>query len=384
MIRVALDATPLIGQQTGVGAFTDGVIRTLAQRDDTRVVAYAVTWRGRAQLGSLLPTSVTAGWVPMAARPLHRMWARLDGPVVEWWTGPIDVVHGTNFVVPPTGRAAALATVHDLTFIRFPELCEPATLRFPALIRRALDRGAWIHTHTHAIAHEVIELLGAPAERVRVVPPGIDVEWLASPAADAVRRWAPTAAGSGSVAGEGRPYLLALGRVEPRKDLPGLVRAFDALASSQPDLDLVIAGPAGWGEDAVAEAIRGSLHRDRISRVGWLEPVDKAALLRRATVFAYPSVYEGFGLPPLEAMAAGVPVVATAAGGLPEAVGDAARLVPVGDSNALAGALVAVLDDAGERARLIAAGHHRVAGFTWERCAAGLHAIYCDAQADRR
>ncbi|HSS12035.1 MAG TPA: glycosyltransferase family 1 protein [Acidimicrobiales bacterium] len=364
-MRVAIDATPLIGERTGVGVFTAGVIGGLARRTDVEMIAYAVSWRGRHALDGL-PPGVRTSRVPMAARPLHHAWRRLDGPVVEWWTGRVDVVHGTNFVVPPTHRAAQVVSVHDLTAIRFPELCEPPTLQFPNLIRRALRRGAMVHTDSRAVAAEVVELLGAPEERVRTVPCGVDAQTLPE--------WAPPLPGP-----TGRPYVLALGKTEPRKDLPSLVRAFDALAGAHPDLELVIAGPAGWAEDRLKATIEQAHHRDRVRRIGWVTSPERTTLLRNAAAFAYPSIYEGFGLPPLEAMAVGVPVVTTDAGAIPEVVSDAAKIVPVGDADALARGLEAVLDDEAERARLIEAGRLRAAHFTWERCAAGLHDLYRDA-----
>ena len=178
MIRVAVDATPLLGERTGVGVFTAGALRALADRErgdgDLELRAFALTWRGRHRLAGVVPAGVgTVRW-PMAAAPLQRVWAHMDGPVVEWWTGPVDVVHGTNFVVPPAARAAEVVTIHDLTAMRFPSLCQPATLRFPALMKRAIGRGAWVHAVSEAMAAEIIELLGASPERVRVVAPGVD------------------------------------------------------------------------------------------------------------------------------------------------------------------------------------------------------------------
>ena len=360
VLRVAMDATPLLGARTGVGVVVHGLLGELATRDDVTLRAYALTWRGRGALPDVVPGGLRVVRAAMPAAALTRVWTWADGPVIEWWTGRVDVVHGTNFVVPPARRAAQVVTVHDLTAVRFPELCQPATLRYPPLIRRAIGRGAWVHTVSAAMAAEIVDRLGAPAERVRVVAPGVDP--------------VPPA-----TAPEGRPYVLAIGRAEPRKDLPLLVRAFDRVAAGHPDLDLVIAGPEGWGEEALRAAIGGARHRARIRRLGWLSDVGKAELLAGAAVFAYPSVYEGFGIPPLEAMAAGVPVVATAAGGIPEAVGEAGVLVPVGDADALAAALLQVLEDPALRSRLVAAGRHRVAGFSWRRCADGIEALYRDA-----
>jgi glycosyltransferase involved in cell wall biosynthesis len=179
------------------------------------------------------------------------------------------------------------------------------------------------------------------------------------------------------IAGTDR-YVLALGTVEPRKDLPTLVAAFDAVAAGDGDLRLVVAGPDGWGVDAYQAAVDAAHHADRVVRLGWVEPPARAGLLAGASAFAYPSLYEGFGYPPLEAMSVGVPVVATTAGSLPEVLGDAAVLVAPRDTDALAGALAEVLTDAGVRDALVARGRERVARYSWDRCAEGLVAVYRD------
>jgi glycosyltransferase involved in cell wall biosynthesis len=313
----------------------------------------------------------------MPARPLHALWARRDLPPVEWFIGPADVVHGTNFVVPPTRRAAAVVSVHDLTPLHHPELCDAATLAYPGLIRRALARGAWVHTDSGFVAGEVVEAFGADPERVRVVHPGVPLlpELSDAEAEAAVRRLLP--------AGSGR-YCLAVGTAEPRKDLPGLVRAFGDVAAHHRDVSLVLAGPPGWGAQALDEAIAASPTPARIVRTGWVEDADLAALIGRAAVLAFPSLYEGFGFPPLQAMRAQVPVVATRAGSLPEVLGDGARLVDSGDRDGLAAALEACLSDESVRRGLVAAGTAWVARFSWASCGEGLERLYRDAAGNRR
>lgn len=363
-MRIALDVTPLIGERTGVGAFVSGALSALAARRDQDIVGYAVTWRGRDPSRLDLPAGVRRVRVPMPARPLRAAWTRGDIPWIELFTGPCDVAHGTNFVVPPTRRAAAVVTVHDLTTVRFPELCNDDTLAYPGLLRRAIDRGAWVHTPSSFVASEVVELLGAAPERVRVVHHGV-------PPLDPVAEgWRPPVDG---------PYVLAIGTIEPRKDLPLLVRAFDRLADDIGDLRLVVAGPDGWGTAAFESARVAARHNDRIVRLGFVSGAERTGLLASAAVFAYPSVYEGFGFPPLEAMAMGTPVVATAAGAVPEVLGDAAVIVDAGDANALAAAIGRVLSDDDERAVLTARGSALVARLSWDACASGLSALYADA-----
>ena len=373
-VRVAIDATPLLGQPTGVGTFVAGALEALARRPrDVSMTAYGLTWNGRHELAGFLAPGVRRGRPLMAAAPLLRLWERFDGPTIEWWTGPVDVVHGTNYVVPPTRgrRAARVVSVYDLTALHYPELCDSTSLRYPALIRRAVDEGAWVHTTAEFVADEVREWLGVDPERVVTVVPGID------------RLEASFISHAGASLPKEPRTILALATSEPRKDLVTLVEAFDAIASDRPDIRLVMAGRKGWAEAEVAAAVAAARHGDRIERPGWVDPNRHARLLCTATVFAYPSRYEGFGFPPLEAMAFGVPVVASAAGAVPETVGDAACLVPVGDAEAMASSLAALLDDDQLRADLIERGHHRVAAFTWERCADGLIDLYRRAAANR-
>ena len=381
-LRVALDATPLLGAPTGVGRFCAGALRALAGRPELEVRAFAVTWRRRDRLPPLVPSGVGVRQRAMPARPLHLVWAHLPVPGVEWFVGPADAVHGTNFVVPPCRRAARVVTVHDLTTVRFPEMCDRSTLGFPRMVRRAVAEGAWVHTPSQFVADEVVAVLGADPGRVRAVHHGV------TPPSGTPPTVPPAATPSGDgPAGRLPPqvhrYLLAVGTIEPRKDYPGLVRAFDAVAGSRPDLGLVVAGADGWGAEAFHEALASARCRDRVVELGYVPDGALARWLAGAAALAFPSVYEGFGFPPLEAMAAGVPVVATAAGAIPEVVGDAAVLVPPGDVDALAQALAEVLDDDARRVALVEKGRCRAAAFTWEACGEGLSALYADAAGAR-
>lgn len=368
-ISVALDATPLIGPTTGVGEFCIGALRALAGHPGLDVNAFAVTWRRRHCLGPHLPANVRLRDRPMPARPLQRAWSHFAFPPIEVFVGRMDVVHGTNFVVPPAVRAATVVTVHDLTAVHFPEMCQQQTLLYPHLVREAVRRGAWVHTPSEFVAAEVVDVLGVPAERVRPVHHGIpasevppDPAW----AAGLLPEW---------VSG----YVLAVGTVEPRKDLPALVRAFERVAPQHTGVALVVAGPDGWGSAAFAQAVETSSSRGRVVRLGWVDRAQRDALVRDAMVLAYPSRYEGFGFPPLEAMAAGTPVVATRCGALEEVLGDAAALVAPGDVDALAGALEALVSDETARTGLAESGKRRAARFTWGSCAEGLGALYQSA-----
>ncbi len=353
----------MLGQRTGVGEVTRGLLDALAARADVAPVAYALTWRGRDALGGVVPAGVRVATARFPARAARELWDRGAGwPTAEHWTGPVDVVHALNYVAPPA-HAAVIAAVHDLTFVRFPELCTPDTLRYPGLIRRSIARGATIQTGSEFTALEIRDEFGLAEDRVVVVPWGL----------------APVTGGNapaGTALAGGTRYVLALGTIEPRKNVPGLVRTFDAVAASDPDVRLVVAGPDGWDQEAFDRAVDTAHHRDRIVRLGYVTDAQRRDLLAGATVFAYPSRYEGFGLPPLEAMAAGVAVVATTAGSLPEVLGDAAALVDPANEDDLADALRRVLADDAWRATLVTRGREQAALYSWAATAEHLVRLY--------
>jgi glycosyltransferase involved in cell wall biosynthesis len=364
-VRIAFDATPLREPRTGVPQTVHELLGALP--DDVDMVPYVPSGRALLARARRRPVGLPEGTrlLPVPARVLMRAWSRTDRPAADRWLGDADVVHGTNFVVPPMRRRPTTVTVHDCWCARHPEHCLPERAAFTTLVRRAVDRGAWVHVSTEYMAAEVAEIYGAH-ERVAVVPFGVPPVELAGDGGDTDL---PAAL-------RGRPFALALGTIDPRKAYDALVRAF-ALAVADgrvEDLALVVAGPDGPGRpalDAAVGALPASV-RSRVLVLGWVSDAGRRALLARATVLAYPSISEGFGFPVLEAMAAGVPVVATAAGSVPEVAGEGAELVAVGDDDALGDALARVVGDERLRARLVATGRARAATFTWQRTAAGM------------
>jgi glycosyltransferase involved in cell wall biosynthesis len=360
-LRLAVDGTPLLGQATGVGEVAYGLLDELSNRPDIDLVAYALTFRGREHLADRIPAGVRPATRPIPARLVRALWLHSDMPRVERWTGRVDVVHAT-FIGPPA-RSPVVVTIHDLTFARFPELCTPDTLQYGRLVRRALDRGAVVHTTSEFVAGEVREHFGIDDARIAQIPLGVRP----STGGEAAR--------GREVAG-GERYVLALGTVEPRKNLPVLVRAFDELASADPQVRLVIAGADGWGAEEFNAAWAAARHGDRVVRLGYVNDEERRDLLRGARVLAYPSIYEGFGLSPLEAMSVGTPVVAARAGALPETLGDAAVLVGPSDVDDLAGALDRVVHDDDRRADLVVRGCAQAEQYSWARVAPRFVDLY--------
>jgi glycosyltransferase involved in cell wall biosynthesis len=279
-------------------------------------------------------------------------------------------VHGTNYVVPPSGRPSVV-TVHDCSFLTRPDLVSATVRSFEPVLRRAIDRGAWVHTPSAYVAAQATELLGA--QRVRVVPHGPPEHLISAPT-----DLAPLPGL------EGRPYVLALGTREPRKNLPRLVEAFGLLHVEHPELALVLVGPDGPDRPNIDAAVSRLPHSaaEQVLLTDWVTDEHRTGVLAQATVLAYPSLDEGFGFPLLEAMQLGVPVVGSAAGAIPEIAADAALLVDPDDAAALAGALAAAIADTAVRDRLVAAGRARLSAFSWARSADAFAALYRDAAMD--
>ncbi len=364
-VAVAIDTGPLYGPRSGVATAVDHLVRALREPPPpgssvaaVEVVPFAVSFRARLDDGTRR--------LPLPAAVAHRLWARANRPRADRWLRPAEVVHGANYVVPPT-RLPRVVSVYDCWFLRHADAVHPDVRRAAQVLRRAVRSGAVVHASSHATAAGVRELLGA--QRVRVVHLG------APPPLPAAVDAAPPLPGI-----DGAPYVLALGTLERRKNLPRLVRAFDAVAATVPGVRLVLAGGGDDDRPAIDDAIAALApqHTRRVVLTGRVDDSAKAWLLRHAAALAYPSLDEGFGFPLLEAMAAGAPIVASNAGSIPEVAGDGALLVDPLDVDALAEGLVAVLDDSTLRARLAAAAPARLATFTWQRTADEMRRLYCE------
>jgi glycosyltransferase involved in cell wall biosynthesis len=263
-----------------------------------------------------------------------------------------------------------VVTVHDCSFLTRPDLVNGTVRAFGPVLQRAVDRGAWVHTPSAFVGHQAGELLGTA--RIRVIPHGPPAPAPASPSVAPLPGL------------DGRPYVLAVGTREPRKNLTTLVEAFGLLHPAHPELALVLVGQDGPDRPNIDAAV-AALPRaaaEQVLLTDWVSEDQRAAVLARARVLAYPSLDEGFGFPLLEAMQAGVPVVAAAAGAIPEVAADAALLVSPDDPAALADALVGAATDDAVAARLVAAGRARLTAFSWARSADAFVALYREAAMD--
>jgi glycosyltransferase involved in cell wall biosynthesis len=347
-MRLGLDATPLLGARTGIGRYTERLLGALADDGDDELVATAFTLRGRGALQVPPGVEVRARGLP--ARGLQEAWARTELPPVEWLTGRLEVFHATNFVLPPMRHARGVVTVHDLAFLRMTETVSTASARYRALVPRSIRRAAVVVTPSEAVAEQVSEAY-APSVPVLAVPHGVAPGWSsARPPSPMLRRHLALPSS----------YVLFVGTLEPRKDVRTLLAAHRLLPDAPP---LVLVGPPGWGEQVDV---------GRALTPGYLDEDDLRQVVAGAAVLVLPSRDEGFGLPLLEALAAGTPVVASDLPVLREVGGDQAVYAPVGDAPGFAAALEQVLHAPGA-----ADGRRQHASrFTWAASARGHRAAY--------
>jgi glycosyltransferase involved in cell wall biosynthesis len=291
----------------------------------------------------------------------------------EWLLGPVDVVHSTTFCVPRFRMRPKrlVVTIYDLSFITHPDLHLPANVAHClAGTRLAIEHADAIIAISEHTRRDLIERLAAPAERITVTPLAHDASFVrvADPrrlAAVRKRYRLP------------EHFILFLGALEPRKNLPRLIEAYATLpAELRRDVKLVVAGMSGWLNDSVHGRV-GELGLEKsVHFAGYVHADDLSAVYSLATTLAYPSLYEGFGLPVLEAMACGTPVLTSNVSSLPEVAGDAATLVDPLDVSSIASGLHGMLESPSLRAELAGRGRARAASFSWDRCARQTLEVY--------
>lgn len=362
MRRYGLDVTLTLGRRTGIGRvvaeLVAGVTPLLAE--DESLTLLARTFRLNPALGvshASLHCAASMPRVRVVRVPLpSRM---IAGTPVERFTGPLDVIHGPNSALPATRDARGVLTIHDLGPLRHPgHLPRRLASDFRRGVADAAKRADRIVTVSDFTAGEVVDLLGVPRGRIETIRPGVSAAFAEPGDVEEDRR---VLAARHAIVG---PFLLFVGTTNPRKNLPRLLEAFAAArTTARLPHRLVIAGDRGHDDVRAAVAERGL--GDAVRIAGYVEEADLPRLYRAAGALAFPSLYEGFGLPVLEAMAAGCPVLTSSTSSLPEVAGDAAVLVDPASTDAIADGLVRILTDAALRERLVAAGRRRAAQFSW-------------------
>jgi glycosyltransferase involved in cell wall biosynthesis len=359
-MKIGIEITAAVRQGGGIGRYVREMIRALAHGDAAN--RYGLFFASPNPVPfplSPLPSNFSTRHLPFHDIWLARLWHRAQLPInVEWITGKIDLYHAPDFVLPPT-RAPSILTVHDLSFVRDPDSAAKSLRDYlNVVVPRSVKRATHIIAVSQATKNDLVELYNTPQEKISVIYEGVD------------EKFKPThdRAISEKYKVGGRPYLLSVSTIHPRKNFKRLIQAFAQLPE---DFELVIAGGKGWMYDDIfseAEKFKG-----RVRFLGFVPDDDLPALYSGAAMFAYPSLYEGFGLPLLEAMASGTPTLASNVSCLPEVAAEAAVTVSPYHVDSIAEGLKHTLAN---RDELIKKGFARAAQFKWEAAARQLIDLY--------
>ncbi|MBP7274656.1 MAG: glycosyltransferase family 4 protein [Kiritimatiellae bacterium] len=367
-MRVCLDVQSALGHRTGVGRYTHALAAHLASaaQPGEKIEGFYFDFRGRGAGEGAPPLPARRiRWIP--GRIAQQSWKRLRFPPFNWMAGKYDLYHFPNFIRPPLTRGKSVVTIHDVSFLRMPETTERKNLRYLTdHIRETVERSDRIITDSRAMADDIHDLLGAPRDRLRPIYPGLERSF-APPRPD----WAAAARAR---LGLSRPYLLFVGTLEPRKNIPLLVDIFERLADE--DWDLVLVGMRGWRCEPILRRIEDS---PRHAHIRWLEYAaeeDLPSIYAGAECLVFPSRYEGFGFPPLEAMACGAPVISSTGGSLREVLEGGALLMESFDADLWAESIRRLCHNSAERSKLRAQGFAHAARYAWDQTARETWTVY--------
>ncbi len=373
--RIGIDVTSALTQGGGIGRYTRELVRALVSLESAnQYTLFSARVPGILPVQRPLPEGPGIAHRPafLNERWLYRVWYRLRLPLpVQLFTGQIDLFHSPDFVLPPVSRGIpTLLTVHDLSFLHYPHTFPESLVTYlNRVVPWSVARADHILADSESTKQDLINFWSVPAQKISVLYSGVSSAY--SPHSDqAALAEVKSRYGLGQA-----PYLLSVGTVQPRKNYQMLIRAFAPVARRYPHT-LAIAGGKGWlEEEMMAEAARQGIG-DRVCFLGFVDDDLLPALYNGASLFAFPSLYEGFGLPVLEAMASGVPAIISSSSSLPEVGGDAALQLPADSVDAWSSGMSAVLGDQARAAAMISAGIIQARRFSWQKAARQLLGIY--------
>jgi glycosyltransferase involved in cell wall biosynthesis len=379
-MKVVFDGTPFLLEKTGIGHYTENLVAYLKrERPDLDMSLFSISLRGGHRLKRLSPEleGVDVKGYNLPANFLYYVWwARTSILPAESFVGDFDIFHAANYQAPALRRARLVSTVHDINFVRFPEMQSKGIRRFIKSLPRLLERSSIVLADSRFTAGELSDVYDIPAEKVRVVYPGLNPAFLEEPSEEEVE----TALRAYCIE---PPYLAYIGNLHPRKNLATLLEAFALLRGRGLEHRLAVIGGGGLGRLNNAEyrklafRVRDLGLEEAVVFTGYVPDERLKCLLARADMLVFPSIYEGFGLPPLEAMACGVPVITSRRASLPEVVGEAALLLedPL-EAQEIVEKVESLISDPGLRSRLIEEGRANSRAFSWERAAREVLDVY--------
>lgn len=370
--EIGIDYTPAYEQGGGIGRYVREMVSALLNQDD--LFHYRLLVAGKNRDKPLpFPENTQFQWRANAIPPIWwaRLWHRAQLPIpVEWLIGKVKVFHATDFVLPPV-RAHSILTVHDLSYVRVPSAASPSLKAFlDAVVPRSVARADRVLADSQSTKDDLIALYNTPSDKITVLYSGVDARFVrvADPALlEQIRRkyHLPSA-----------PFILSVGTVQPRKNYERLIRALWLLRQGGIDVDLVIVGGKGWLQDGIYRAVQELKLSEHVHFAGFVDDQDLPGVYTSALLTAFPSLYEGFGLPILESMACGTPVLTSNISSLPEVVGDAGIQVTPTDVDEIAAEMKRLIDDSDLRSLLVQKGYAQAARFSWLEAAEQLRGIY--------
>ena len=373
-MRVGIDYSPAVNQRAGIGRYTKCIVSELAKLD--RENEYVLFYPSRNLKQDGVPPPGASNFrrvqIPVSDRSLTNLWFRLGVPFpVDLFTGPVDVCHFPDFTLPPLRSGKTVLTVHDLSFLVHPEYAEKGLRQYlERVVPPSVADASLVLADSESTGNDLMVLLDVPPERVEVLLPGVEPRF--APVVDEIALESTRRKYDISF-----PYILTICTIEPRKNLIGLMKAFSRFRGmTQSPHKLVIGGGKGWLYQDVFATAHAIDVADDIVFLGYVEEDDLPALYTMSDLFAWVSFYEGFGLPVLEAMACGTPVVGSNRASLPEVIGDAGLLVAPDEIDAIADAFRSVLGDEELAAELAGRGRKQASLFSWRSTAEQLLSIY--------
>lgn len=375
MLPIGIDYTPAYEQGGGIGRYVRELVTALSLIDQTSPYSLFVSGATYSKLPPQLGPNFHWKPTPLTPKWLARIWHRFQVPLpMEVFTGRMRLFHATDFVLPPTlPLVPSVLTVHDLSFVRVSASASPTLKEYlDVVVPRSVCRATHILADSRATADDLVSLYGVSSSKVSVLLSGVNTRFTQKIPSQVLM----TTRKKYSL--EDFPYIFTVGTVQPRKNYVRLIQALVQLRAKGIDIHLVIAGGKGWLDNPIYQAIADNRMEDYVHFIGFAADEDLPALYKNATCLAFPSLYEGFGLPVLEAMAAGVPVLTSNVSSLPEVAGDAAITVDPYNVDAITDGLQKLILDTTLRDTLIRKGLARAKQFTWEKSARQLLSIYQD------
>jgi glycosyltransferase involved in cell wall biosynthesis len=372
--RIGIDVTAAITQGGGIGRYTRELVRALIRKDDS---SYYILFSGKAPKRALVADPIPEAsnveyrefW--LNAKWLYRLWYRLRLPIsVQWLTGDIDIYHSPDFVLPPTGNIPSVLTIHDLSFVHYPEAFTPALLNYlNKAVPSSIARASHVLADSLSTKNDLVDIWQVPKEKISVIYSGVGSSFKPVTEKDVIQRVRQK-----YELGD-KPFIFSVGTLQPRKNYEMLIRAFKPISETTTH-QLVIAGGFGWMYKQILEEASRLGLTERVKLIGFVDDQDLPALYSDASLFAFPSLYEGFGIPLLEAMSCGVPVISSNASSLPEVAGDAALLLPPDAQELWSENLRQLLEDSSRRTKMVAAGFLQARKYSWRTAAEHVLNIY--------